>query len=271
MFKLFDKYGMDNLQAIFFNYITAFVLGLCVSSKPFNITEITNSDWFFGAVGLGLLFILTFNIMAIVSQRNGLSVASVATKMSVVIPIIFGIYVYDESTNIQKLAGIVLALAAVVLVSVKSKHTVRLKHNVLLPFLVFLSSGFIDSSVKYLETFYIEDNGIPIFSATIFGFAAVFGLIILIVKKLKGQLQFNKLSLLGGFCLGIVNYASLYYLLKALDHKSLESSTIFTVNNVSIVMLSGLVGLLLFKEKLTTKNWLGVGIAIISILLVTLA
>ena len=40
--------------------------------------------------------------MALTAQKNGLSVASVASKMSVVIPIIFGIYVYNESLGFQK-------------------------------------------------------------------------------------------------------------------------------------------------------------------------
>ncbi|WP_223033235.1 DMT family transporter [Hanstruepera marina] len=271
LFKLFDKYRINTLQAIVVNYVTASILGLTLSSKPFNISETLESDWFFGAFGLGMLFIFIFNIMAIVSQRNGLSVASVATKMSVVIPVIFGIYIYGESTSLQKLLGIILALAAVVLVSIKPKSNVRLKNKLLLPFLLFLGSGIIDTSIKYIETYFIEVNGIPLFSATIFGFAAITGLFVLIVKKLKGHLKFNKLSFIGGFVLGFVNYASIYYLLKALDHESLESSTIFTVNNVAIVMLSGLIGLILFKEKLSTKNWLGVGVAILSILLVTLA
>lgn len=271
LFKLFDRYQINTLQAIVTNYITAFFLGVSLSSKPFDLTEIVNSDWFIGASALGMLFILIFNIMAIVSQRNGVSVVSVATKMSVVIPVVFGIYVYAESTSFQKLIGVVLALIAVVMVSIKPKSNVRIKNNLLLPFLVFLGSGIIDTSIKYLETFYIEDNGIPLFSATIFGCAAIIGILFLVFKKIKSDLKFNKLSLLGGFILGLVNYASIYYLLKALDHETLESSTIFTVNNVTIVMLSGIVGLLLFKEKLSSKNWLGIGIAILSILLVTLA
>ncbi|WP_250432657.1 EamA/RhaT family transporter [Hanstruepera flava] len=271
LFKLFDRYQINTLQAIVVNYVTASIMGFSLSSKPFNVSETIQSEWFLGAIALGMLFISIFNIMAIVSQRNGLSVASVATKMSVVIPVIFGIYVYGESTGLQKLFGILLALVAVVLVSVKPRSNFQLKNKFLLPFLLFLGSGIIDTSIKYIETYYIEDNGIPLFSATIFCFAAINGFSVLIYKKLKGELKFNKLSLVGGFVLGIVNYASIYYLLKALDHESLESSTIFTVNNVAIVMLSGLIGFILFKEKLSIKNWLGVVVAILSILLVTLA
>jgi drug/metabolite transporter (DMT)-like permease len=136
---------------------------------------------------------------------------------------------------------------------------------------LFLGSGIIDTSIKYLETSYVSENGIPLFSATIFFFAACIGLCILLMKLLKKDFKFNPQSLIGGALLGIVNYASIYYLLKALDHETIESSTIFTVNNVAIVMLSSLVGLILFKEKLSFKNWIGVSFAIISILLVTLS
>jgi uncharacterized membrane protein len=58
---------------------------------------------------------------------------------------------------------------------------------------------------------------------------------------------------------------------KALRSDLLDSSGIFTVNNVAIVMISTLFGIILFKEKLSTKNWLGILLAIISIFLVTLS
>ena len=136
---------------------------------------------------------------------------------------------------------------------------------------MFLGSGVIDTSVKYIETTYLAANGIPIFSATIFGCAALIGTIILIFKSLKKDFTFDVKSLIGGIILGIVNYGSIYFLLKALQFEGLESSSIFTVNNVAIVMLSTIVGLILFKEHIFKKNWIGISIAIISILLVTLA
>jgi uncharacterized membrane protein len=61
------------------------------------------------------------------------------------------------------------------------------------------------------------------------------------------------------------------FLLKALQTEGLESSTLFTINNVSVVILTTVFALLLFKEKLIKKNWIGIGLAIISILLVASA
>lgn len=271
IFKLFDRFKVNTLQAIVFNYVVACICGITTYSEPINLIVITEEKWFYGAFALGFLFISIFNVMAITAQKNGLSVASVATKMSVIIPVFFGIYMYGESTGIQKIIGVILALLAVYFVSIKPNSNIQLKNSLLLPFILFLGSGIIDTSIKYLETTYVSENGIPIFSATIFFFAACIGSCILLIKLIIKDIKFNPQSLIGGAILGIVNYASIYYLLKALDHESLESSTIFTVNNVAIVMLSSLIGFLLFKEKLSSKNWIGVSLAIISILLVTLA
>lgn len=271
IFKLFERYKANTLQAIVFNYYSAFLCGILLYDSTIIFNNIVSSVWFYGAIALGFLFILIFNLMALTAQRNGLSVASVAAKMSVVIPILFGILVYNEKAGLQKVTGILFALIAVYLTAVKPNSKFNLNNGLLLPFSVFLGSGIIDTSVKYIETTYLASNGIPIFSATIFGCAALIGTIILIFKSIKKDFKFDPKSLIGGIILGIVNYGSIYYLLKALQFEGLESSSIFTVNNVAIVMLSTIVGLFLFKEYIYRKNWIGICIAVVSILLVTLA
>ncbi|MFD2918032.1 DMT family transporter [Psychroserpens luteus] len=271
IFKLFDKYNINTLQAIVVNYFTACLFGLLMYDKPIIVSEIVSSKWIYGAIGLGFLFIAIFNVMALTAQRNGLSVASVASKMSVIIPIIFGIYVYNEGVGAQKIIGIVLALVSVYLSSIKSKNIDNPTKGLWLPILLFFGSGVIDTSIKYIETTYLPGNSIPIFSATIFAIAFVIGSTILIVKAIRKPFRFPVKAIIGGVILGITNYFSIYYLLKALNHESLESSTLFTVNNVSIVMISTLLGLIFFKEKISKINWAGIILAIISIVIVTLA
>jgi drug/metabolite transporter (DMT)-like permease len=271
IFKLFEKFKINTLQAIVVNYFTACLFGLLVYESPIVINDIISSKWIYGAIGLGFLFIAIFNIMAMTAQRNGLSVASVASKMSVIIPIVFGIYVYNEGVGAQKIIGIVLALISVYLSSVKSKSINNPTKGLWLPILLFFGSGIIDTSIKFIETKYLPDNSIPIFSATIFAFAFIIGSSILIFRAIKKPFSFPLKTLLGGAVLGITNYFSIYYLLKALNHESLESSTLFTINNVAVVMASTLLGLLFFKEKISKTNWAGIILAIISIVIVTLA
>ena len=108
IFKLFEKFGINTLQGIVVNYFTACLFGLWSYDAPIQVHEILESKWLLGAIGLGFLFIAIFNIMAMTAQRNGLSVASVASKMSVIIPVVFGIYVYNEGVGFQKIIGIIL-------------------------------------------------------------------------------------------------------------------------------------------------------------------
>ena len=272
IFKYLSVYKVNTLQAIVVNYFTAGIFGYLNYKGSISVSEIADSNWFYGALGLGFMFIAIFNVMALTAQKSGLSVASVASKMSVIIPVIFGLFVYNEMLNFQKGLGILLALIAVYLASIKANASQNIKlKNFGLPIILFLGSGIIDTSIKYIETTYLPDNGIPIFSATIFVFSAIIGSALLIVKSVKNPINFSYRPVIGGILLGIVNYYSIYTVLKALNAENFESSTIFTVNNVAIVMLSTLIGLILFKEKLITKNWIGIGIAILSIVLVTFA
>ena len=269
IFKLFDVLKVNTFQAIVVNYFVAAVLGFYLSNNSVSFQEIPNQPWFIGAFLLGIMFILVFNVMALTSQKNGLSVASVSSKMSVVIAIVFGVWYYEESLGFIKLSGILLALIAVYLTSVKEKKETTVKQvSLLFPILLFFGSGAIDTSLKFIETSFVEEGGVPLFSATIFGCAFILGMSILLYQMVKGTFRFEFKNILGGILLGVPNYFSIVYLLKALSTDGMESSTAFTLNNVGIVILSTLFGLFIFKEKLIWKNWLGIVIAIVSILLV---
>jgi len=78
----------------------------------------------------------------------------------------------------------------------------------------------------------------------------------------------SKKSLLFGLVLGIPNYFSIYILLKALEGSGLESSIVFPINNMGVVLVSTLISLIWFGEKLSIKNYIGVAISILAISLI---
>ncbi|EPR70647.1 Integral membrane protein [Winogradskyella psychrotolerans RS-3] len=267
VFKLFKKYGVNTLHGIVVNYFTACFLGFLLYNGSIEPSEIIKTNWFIPAICLGFLFIAIFNVMALTAQKNGLSVASVASKMSVIIPVIFGIIVFKESVGAQKIIGILLALVAVYLTSVKQKDNTILTQSIYLPVILFLGSGIIDTSINY----FAPNDKIALFSATIFAMAAIIGVILLLGSLFKSKVRFKFISIPFGIALGIVNYGSIHFLLMALRVENTESSTLFTINHIAILALSTLIGLVLFKEKISKKNWIGIMLALISILLVTLA
>ncbi len=270
IFKLYSVYKIQTVNAIIANYITACIVGVIFYSGSVELSSIPQESWFPGTLLLGMMFILIFNLMARTSQQLGVSVASVATKMSLVIPVLLGIWIYGEQLRSLKVAGIILALAAVYFASIKESRIELRKKSLILPGLVFLGSGIIDASIKYLEEFYVKSAEFPIFSASAFGAAATSGIVFITVQSIRDQFRIALRDILGGIALGIPNFFSIYFLLRALQTEGLNSASLFTINNVAIVMLSTLLGIVLFKEQLTIKNWAGIGMAVISIILVAL-
>ena len=271
IFKYFGIYKIDVLKAIFINYIIAFLMGFGLTESNFPISEIPNQPWFLGAVCLGALFVSIFFIMAMTAQKNGVSVASVAGKMSVVIPVFFGVFLYNESVTFIKILGIVIALIAVYLASLKESNSATKNAGLLFPILLFLGSGAIDTTLKYIEVSYVPKQDVSIFSGSLFGIAAFFAGIILILKAIKKREAFGLQNIIAGVVLGIPNYFSIIFLIKALQTEGFESSTLFTLNNVGIVILSTIIGIILFKEQFSTKNKIGVVLAILGIVIVALA
>lgn len=268
IFKLFKVYKVETFYAIIANYVVACAVGLLCYQGDVNVIGILEKPWFWGTFALGLLFIIVFNLMAATSQKLGVSVASVATKMSLVLPVLFGVYMYKEVLGPLKTIGILFALAAVYFASIKKNSTKFRMGALLLPFLVFVGSGVIDISLAYFQKEFIANKELPIFSATVFASAAIIGITFILIKSTSKPLKMNFRNVLAGIALGVPNYFSIFFLLRALQNETLNSASIFTINNVAIVMFSTLLGILLFKEKLNLKNWGGIVLAIISIILV---
>jgi len=116
----------------------------------------------------------------------------------------------------------------------------------------------------------LNKQRLRLFSAIVFYAAAIIGVIFILLKSIKNPLKINFKNILGGIVLGVPNYFSIYYLLRALQNNTINSASLFTINNVAVVLFSTLLGILLFKEKVSLKNWGGIALAVVSILLVAL-
>ncbi len=261
IFKIFDKYNVNNLEAIIVNYLVASSLGFFLFGSIPSISQL-NSSFGFTALIIGFLFITLFNVMAKVTQQNGVSVASVSNKMSVIIPVIVAILIYQDSYSFLKILGILLALLGIYLVTLKEKNTIKVSW--VFPLILFVGSGLLDATLNFAEAKVVDSNQLGLFTPTAFAIAAIFGIVYLIYKK---QIP-SKKSLLFGLVLGIPNYFSIYILLKALEGSGLESSIVFPINNMGVVLVSTLISLIWFGEKLSIKNYIGLAISILAISLI---
>ena len=271
IFTIFKKHDINTLQAIVVNYLVAFTLAYTQSTASYDLLEIPSQKWFFSTVILGALFISLFILMAKTTQYLGVSVAAISGKMSMIIPVVFGIIIYKEPISGLKIFAIVLALVAVYLTSVKGKGVVNTK-LLYLPMILFLGSGILDTLLKYVEKNYVLPNEVSVFIGTIFLNAMLIGVIVLLFKKKSKEGSFEAKNIFAGFALGVFNYYAMYFLVKSLQTiGKLDSSRVFTLNNIGIVLLSALLGFLLFQEKFSTKNKIGILFAIVSVYLLMIS
>lgn len=269
--KFFQRWGVHNLHGLTFNYLTAASFSF-FSNFNSNVQHFHEIPGFIlAALAIGMLFIVVFYIAALTAQNNGVAVTSIAGKMSMVIPIIAGIWLYHDGINTLRIAGIGFAILAVILSSYKkeesSETNSRQKNRWLwlLPVLLFVGSGMVDTCIKISQYYFINANNQELYIALLFGSAGAMGVIASSYQYLKNGIRVTPKSIFGGILLGITNFYSLQFLIKALAHPGAESSVIFAISNVMVVLISTLFALLLFKEKLSKGNIIGLTLAIISI------
>lgn len=268
-FKYFERYKIDNFHAAAVNYIVAAVIGLIINHDRVDIVSMHQQEWTPIAYILGFTFICMINVIAVTTQKNGISVASVATKTSLIIPVSLGFFLYNDQPGILKIGGIVLALVSVFLVSKKEEAAgSSQKKQYLLPVILFFATGSADSLVKYAQVTCVKPEETGLFITTLFAVAGLIGIIVVGFQVFFQRKKFQARSLVGGLCLGVINYGTMYFLIKALETKSFESSFVFPVNNMGIVIFSALCGYIIFKEKISKINMLGVLISIVAISLI---
>ncbi|MEM7207776.1 MAG: hypothetical protein AAF434_08145 [Pseudomonadota bacterium] len=257
MFRVIDILGINTRHAITINYLVASITGFVIFGWP---TDVLSKLWFWFAAIKGVAFYLVFRVMARTAQINGVAVAGIATKMSVLMPVAVGLIVLGESIELMKILGIVTGVSAVILSAVGVAQVREWRW----PILAFLGTGAIDSSFKLLQVWILNDADIPQFTSVIFVFAFAVGLA---HHATLPQKKFASASLISGAILGIFNFGSVYFILLALSQPNLESSIVFPINNFGVVLGATIIGVVAFREKLTVRGWLGLATALTSIVL----
>ena len=268
-FKLFEKYNIDNLQALISNYFISALLSLLLLSENDNIQSSIESEWFIHAIILGTLFISIFNIYALGIQKIGIATSSVINKMSFVVPVVFSIIFYEnEVFSLSILFGVLLALLGIYLSSTNNSSFNFDKKYLWIILIIFFGQGIVDIVLNDSK-FYIPKDENFLFFLILFISATTAGILILFAKKQISDIKIK--NLLWGAIFGIPNFFSIFYFLKALqsDYFINKSYLIFPLTSVGIVVTTTFLGVLIYKEILTKRNLIGITIAVISILIIS--
>lgn len=273
VFRLFRSYQINTFTAVFTNYWVCVLTGLTTFGFGKILPQINLGEtWQLLALSLGALFIGTFYLTAYSTQHAGVTITSVSAKMSFVLTVVLSrlIIPSNDVLDILNILGMCVVIGAIFAVTHQPKALLNVEKNenqtnILVPLLVFGLTVLVDTSVNYLNAYYVKPADSALFSVLTFMGAGCVGLVIVVFKIINGQFAWQAKNFIGGIALGVPNFFSLYYLLLALQAFDNNGAFLFPVFNAFVILGSAVAGVLLFKEKLSWINYLGLLLALLSI------
>ncbi len=264
-FKLFKRYDTNAYEAIVFNYPTAAFLCYFGFNPTLSVGP-SLQEWVLFAIIAGLLLSIFYFIGKSIAT-NGIVLTAIAQRLSLVIPVLSAFLIFSETTTNLKLLGLAIGLAALYASKPNGKANLKQATN-WYPIIVFLGTGVLDILFNLLTK-------LPFISFTtslvyIFVMASFFGFASLLYQYQKGVLKFQLKAALAGVVLGVFNFGSIYFYIKALKLESHRLSVVFSSLDIGVIFLGSLVGILLFKEKLTKLNVIGFVLALAAIIILNL-
>lgn len=267
LLKMAKRYSLAIPQLITWNYLFAIILGLILF--PSAKAEIGFGELKLIHLFLGLLLPSIFLFLSLSVQQVGLARTDIAQRLSLFISLFAAYFLFKENYSMGKYLGVSVGFLAIAFTLYRSDSRTANPKDLIFPLVVFFGFGIIDVSFKLISQY----TNIAYTSSLLLIFCVAFAISILFLTYLiilkKTKLNFS--NFLIGAVLGFFNFGNIYFYLSA--HRSLSSdpSIVFAGMNMGVITLGSLIGVLIFKEKLSNINYLGLFLAICSIILIFLS
>lgn len=268
-FRAHARFQVDTRIAILLNYPVCFLTAYFhqPTAIPFHWPS-TGDTVLLMAMGVG--FVITFLLSGFSTQKNGMAPTSLANNISLVIPVLINLFILKTGGEINWSIslGLVLSFAAIYFCSPQLTSADGVKPVVSLLLAVFVAYGLTNTLFSYLNSSltYFVGGTLPFIMMLLIG-SMISSAIVLIWKSVNGTLAWNSNSVLAAIPLGLPNFFSFYFLLKALDAYQNNAAVVLTMYNLSVILLSAITAYVFFKERLTNRQWIGLAIGCVGIAL----
>lgn len=266
LLKLAKRYEIDTQQVITWNYSIAGALTWLIF-KP-EIPQFTENIYPV-YIALGMLLPSLFVVLALSVRYTGIVKTDVAQRLSLFIPVLAAFLVFEEPYSSMKIVGIGIAFIAIIFSVPWQKQTETSHYHWIYPLIVFIGMGIIDILFKQIA----RTENVPFTSSllVVFALAFIISILYLLYQILVNGLKLTIINLICGWILGIANFGNIVFYLKAHQSLSNQPSVVFSSMNIGVILLGSAVGVLIFREKLSRLNYAGIILALISILVFSLA
>lgn len=249
----------------FVNYLTCTLLAFAaMEPKAFYNGDLTPC-WLGAVTGLVYLASLAANGYSI--HKNGAILSSVFTRLGVLVPILLSVTLFGERPTLPQAVGVVLAVAAAVLMNGlpgKAERPAAGAKVYLLPLiLTLLLNGTADAMSKvFTQLGRRQDDGL--FMLYIFLFAGVATLVLLV----KNRQMLTGRDVFFGVLVGVPNFLSSRLLLAALTQ--LPAFLVYPSYSVGVILVISVASFFLFRERLNGRQMIAAGMILAALVLLNL-
>jgi len=267
LFKLAKRYQINLTQAITWNYLFAICLSLIFFKPDFSsiyISKIAPIYW-----ALGFLLPSIFIFLGLSVRNAGLARTDIAQRLSLFISLSAAYFLFNENFDRYKEVAIVFGFAAIIFTMYKKSNRISSKKSWVYLLLVFIGFGAVDVLFKMVS----QITAIPYTTSlfVIYCIAFLLSIVYLLFLVVRKQTKLQLINFFCGCILGLFNFGNILFYLKAHREMSDNPSTVFAGMNMGVIVAGTLIGVFIFREKLSKWNYIGLTLALLSIVLITLS
>ena len=260
--RLSEEKITHNIAMLVMNYLMCSVLS-AVYAGIGSLLDLGPQLYITAGMGVfnGVMYLVSFVLLQVNVRRNGVVLSSTFMKLGLLVTMVVSVCIYREVPTAVQVIGFVLAVAAIILINYRKEQTsAGFKSGLIL---LLLCGGMADAMSKIFE-----ESGVPGMGDQFlfFTFFAALGLCFALML-LKGQKP-GKWEMLFGLLIGIPNFFSSKFLLRALA--AVPAVIAYPVYSVAGILVVTTAGVLLFRERLEKRQWIALGMILVALALLNL-
>lgn len=267
LLKLAKRYQISIIQAVTVNYFVALILCFLFFKPQVSAINV-DSPWPV-YISLAILLPSIFLFLAASIKNLGIVKTDIAQRLSLFIPILAAYFIFKEDFNNLKIIGLAIGFPAIVLTFIRKSDQGDNNGRWLYPIMVFVGFGVIDVLFKQIALYKAAPYTTSLF--LVFCLSFIISLIIVTAMAITRKIKLQLVNVACGAILGIFNFGNILFYMKA--HKALAQnpSTVFAAMNLGVIIVGTLIGVLVFKERLTKLNYAGIILALVAIIFIKLS
>ena len=251
-----NRYGM-----ILGNYLTCMAVGFLLITDKSVLFHAHPATYICGLIG-GCLFVLSLVCMQSGIALSGAILTSAFSKLGLLVPLFLSIVFFHEQPTLPQAAGLAAVLASFMIMNGSAKKTENM--HLLFLIIVLITNGLSDSMAKIYSTVGVQAEETA-YMFLLFLASAVLTVFLLKAETAKTGKKADLKDLASGILIGIPNYFSAVFLLRAL--RTVPAVIAYPVFSTGAILIVTAVSFFLFHERLNRRQIIGLCLILVSLVL----